>query len=116
MGARCSTVAIARRSLVLGGALAATLSASCTAKGPDPMPPTAAHPSGQTAQPMDPTLVLGLWKSSFGPVKIEVDETGGPNAVAGVWTYDKDGTWVIGYFEGRLEGNVMAIRWHEPAQ
>ena len=65
------------------------------------------------AQQMDPTRALGLWKSTFGAVKIGAD----PNrqgAVQGVWLYQRQGQEVIGYFNGTLNGNVLSFRWQEP--
>ncbi len=58
---------------------------------------------------------LGLWRTSFGPVKIERDASGGENAVMGVWVYQRDGQEVVGYFEGTLAGNVLELRWQEPS-
>jgi hypothetical protein len=65
-------------------------------------------------QTMDSALALGLWKSSFGAVKIEKDDRA-PDAVHGVWVYDRQGTEVIGYFGGTLRGNVLEFSWEEPA-
>ena len=60
---------------------------------------------------------LGLWKSSFGAVKVEEDNQRGPNSgwVHGVWVYDRNGQEVIGYFSGMLRGNVLEFKWREPA-
>jgi hypothetical protein len=92
---------------------------ACIQQAPAPtlatQPPPAA-PTAPAAQPMDATMALGLWSSSFGPVKIEADETGPSGAVIGVWTYDKDGQPVTGYFQGSLDGNLLRYTWHEPAQ
>src|SRR5687768_3773842 len=66
-------------------------------------------------QAMDSALALGLWKSSFGAVKIETDARTGANYVHGVWVYDRQGTEVIGYFGGLLRGNVLEFNWEEPA-
>jgi hypothetical protein len=102
----------AARLLVVGGVLLAALASSST-QGERP-----AAPAGKAAfggPPMDPSRALGLWSSSFGPVKIVADETGGKGAVAGVWVYDdRRGKQVIGYFEGTLVGTVLRFRWHEP--
>jgi hypothetical protein len=65
---------------------------------------------------MDPGHALGLWKSSFGPVKIEADDSRGASHVHGVWVYDRSGQEVVGYFSGALEGNVLTFTWQEPAQ
>jgi hypothetical protein len=109
-----SPVANAARLLVIAATVVAAAASSsnqgerAAAPGPDPAAPA--------SQPMDPALALGLWKTSFGPVKIEADETGGPSSLVGVWTYDKNGQQVVGYFQGALEGNVLRFSWHEPAQ
>ena len=65
---------------------------------------------------MDAGRALGLWKSSFGPVKIERDAEGGPEHLMGIWVYDRAGREVVGYFGGPLAGNVMQFRWQEPAR
>ncbi|HLU65302.1 MAG TPA: hypothetical protein VKZ63_03465 [Kofleriaceae bacterium] len=104
------------RTLVVAGAAAAALaSGSSNSNRPD----TAASYGTYAApapQPMDPHAALGLWKSSFGPVKIERDPAGGPNQVSGVWVYDRSGEVVVGYFTGPLDGNVLQFRWHEPGE
>ncbi len=67
---------------------------------------------------MDPNLALGLWRSTFGAVKIEPDNNRGgaqAGAVQGVWVYQRQGQDVIGYFSGSLRGNVMDFKWQEPA-
>ncbi len=69
-------------------------------------------------QQMDPSRALGLWKSTFGAVKIESDDAHGgvqTGSVQGVWVYDRRGEQVVGYFTGNLRGNVMQFRWSEPA-
>ena len=73
----------------------------------------------QGAQPMQEPLALGLWKSSFGAVKIEEDlRAGQPGGgqLQGVWMYQRNGADVIGYFSGKLQGNVLQFTWDEPAQ
>ena len=79
-------------------------------------PPAAryAH-TAPRAQPMDGSLAAGLYRTSFGPVKIEADREGGPGRVMGVWSYERDGEPVVGFFAGRLEGNVLGFMWQEPA-
>jgi hypothetical protein len=62
---------------------------------------------------MESTRSLGLWKSSFGAVKIE---DAGQGAVQGVWMYPKNGQDVIGSFFGTLRGNVLEFQWQEPGQ
>jgi len=65
---------------------------------------------------MDSRLALGPWKSSFGPVKIQVDDSRGPDHLMGVWVYDRAGQEVVGFFSGSISGNVMTFTWQEPAQ
>lgn len=70
------------------------------------------------AQQMDPGRALGLWRSTFGAVKIEADARNGglqAGAVQGVWTYQRQGQEVIGLFWGNLRGNVLQFHWQEPA-
>ena len=62
---------------------------------------------------MDPDLAVGLWHSSFGPVKIQFDQ-GSPDRVEGVWVYDRSGEEVVGVFAGGLTGNVLEFEWEEP--
>ena len=104
---------LARVVLLAACALALVASASSSQQKPavgsyqtNPPPP----------QAMDPALALGLWKSSFGAVKIENDGQGGANAVHGVWVYDRGGQEIIGYFGGALRGNVLELTWQEPGQ
>src|ERR1044071_8855386 len=69
------------------------------------------------AQQMDPTRALGLWRSTFGAVKIEPDASrGGLEAgnLQGIWVYQRQGQEVVGYFAGNLRGNVLQFRWQEP--
>jgi hypothetical protein len=69
-------------------------------------------------QQMDEPRSLGLWKSSFGAVKIEEDLKGGApggGVLQGVWMYQRNGADVIGYFAGKLEGNVLQFTWSEPS-
>jgi len=68
-------------------------------------------------QQMEPGRTLGLWRSTFGAVKIEADNSKGglqTGAVQGVWVYQRQGQEVIGYFAGNLRGNVLQFRWQEP--
>lgn len=62
---------------------------------------------------MDSSLAMGLWTSNFGAVKIEPNPVGGKGGTMGVWLYDRNETEVIGYFEGKLRGNVLEFNWHE---
>jgi hypothetical protein len=68
-------------------------------------------------QQMEEPRALGLWKSSFGAVKIEEDlKAGEPGsgALHGVWMYARNQQDVIGYFSGQLKGNVLQFTWQEP--
>ena len=67
---------------------------------------------------MEAGRALGLWRSTFGAVKIEADNSKGgiqSGAVQGVWQYQRQGQDVVGYFFGTLRGNVFQFRWQEPA-
>jgi hypothetical protein len=64
---------------------------------------------------MDPSRAVGLWRSSFGPVKIELDAQAGQGSIMGVWVYQRSGQEVIGYFSGMLDGNVFSFVWEEPS-
>jgi hypothetical protein len=66
---------------------------------------------------MEPDRALGLWRSTFGAVKIEPDSSHGGLAgggVHGIWMYQRQGQDVVGYFSGNLRGNVLEFRWQEP--
>jgi hypothetical protein len=68
-------------------------------------------------QQMDAARALGLWRSTFGAVKIEADNSHGglqAGAIQGVWMYQRQGQDVIGLFYGTLQGNVLKFRWQEP--
>lgn len=94
------------------GALAA--SGSSTANRPPPPGAQGAYaPPPPPSRPMPAEAALGLWKSSFGPVKIERDEAG---RLMGAWVYDRDGQEVVGTFAGPLTGNVLQFQWEEPAR
>src|SRR4051812_2972345 len=59
------------------------------------------------ASQMEPGRALGLWRSTFGAVKIEADSSKGglqTGAVQGVWVYQRRGQEVVGYFSGTLRG------------
>ena len=62
---------------------------------------------------MDSSLAMGLWTSNFGAVKIEPNAAGDTGDTMGVWLYDRSGEEVIGYFAGKLRGNVLEFDWHE---
>jgi hypothetical protein len=65
---------------------------------------------------MDSSQAIGLWKSSFGPVKIEYDNSAGPDQLMGVWVYDRNQQEIIGFFSGPVEGNVLRFDWKEPSE
>jgi len=68
-------------------------------------------------QQMEAARALGLWRSTFGAVKIEADNSRGgieTGSVHGVWTYQRQGQEIVGYFSGNLRGNVLQFRWQEP--
>jgi hypothetical protein len=100
---------LARLVVVVAAAVAAVASAGSNSSRPaatyDAKPPP--------PKPMDPSAALGLWKSSFGAVKLEQDGAT-PERVHGVWAYDRNGEEIIGYFTGGLRGNVLEFRWQEP--
>ena len=91
-----------------------------TGTQPPPPPygaPTAANNAAPPPRQMEPGRALGLWRSTFGAVKIEADNSHGglqTGSVQGVWVYQRQGQEVIGYFSGNLRGNVMQFRWQEP--
>jgi hypothetical protein len=103
---------LARLALLAAAVVASAASASSNRNSP----PAVGSPqtTAPQPQPMDPQLAMGLWKSSFGAVKIESNPQAAPNGVHGVWTYDRDGASVIGYFGGDLRGNVLEFSWQEP--
>jgi hypothetical protein len=107
---------IARVVTVAAACMAALGSATSNRNSP------AVQPQGQNMSPpppqeMDPSRSLGLWRSTFGAVKIEADNARGgiaSGAVQGIWVYQRQGQEVIGYFNGSLRGNVLDFRWQEP--
>jgi len=94
----------------------ATSSSNNTNSANDPAAGTQSPPQPQQ---MDAQRALGLWRSTFGAVKIDADNSHGglpAGAVHGVWEYSRQGQDVIGYFYGTLQGNVLRFKWQEPAQ
>ncbi len=86
-------------------------------RGQPPPKPRFAGPAVPNAtQTMDVTQALGLWHSSFGAVKIDMDAGQGGAELMGIWLYDRAGQEVVGFFAGPLKGNVLEFSWHEPAQ
>ena len=105
---------IAVMAAVVAAGASATSSSNSDAVQSQQMPGSNPPPPQQ----MDPSRALGLWKSTFGAVKIESDESKGglqAGSVQGVWVYDRRGEEVVGYFSGSLRGNVMQFKWSEPA-
>jgi hypothetical protein len=69
-------------------------------------------------QEMEASRALGVWRSTFGAVKIEADNSRGgleTGSLQGVWVYQRQGQEVIGYFSGNLRGNVLEFKWQEPS-
>jgi hypothetical protein len=107
---------IARVVAVAAACLAALGSATSNNNSPAVQPQNA-NLSPPPPQDMDPSRALGLWRSTFGAVKIEADNSRGgiaAGAVQGIWVYQRRGQEVIGYFSGSLRGNVLDFRWQEP--
>ena len=114
---------VVRITVVLAAVVAAA--GSATSSGTDAAKNNA-YAGGQSAnapsappppQQMEPARALGLWRSTFGAVKIEADNSKGgltTGAVQGVWVYQRQGQEVVGYFAGNLRGNVLDFRWNEP--
>src|SRR3954451_20407973 len=110
---------VARVVTVLAACAAAAGSATSSSSGnqQDPTLSPAGTQGAPPPQQMDAGRALGLWRSTFGAVKIEADNShGGLDAgnVQGVWVYQRQGQEVIGYFAGNLRGNVLQFRWQEP--
>jgi hypothetical protein len=102
---------------VAAACFAAVGSATSNSSAPAQQPQTA-QTSPPPAQDMEAGRALGLWRSTFGAVKIEADNSKGgiqSGAVQGVWQYQRQGQDVVGYFFGTLKGNVLQFRWQEPA-
>ena len=122
---------VARVLVVTGACFAAVGSATSNPTQPATTDPTQAQfesasggagGTGTTppaARPMDGARALGLWRSTFGAVKIEADPARGgvqAGSVQGVWIYQRQGRQVIGDFGGELRGNVLQFHWREPGQ
>lgn len=109
---------VARVAVVLGAVVAAAGSATSSSnQNPGGQPSQAAQNQAPPPQQMEPTAALGLWRSTFGAVKIEADNSKGglqSGAVQGIWVYQRQGQEVVGYFAGNLRGNVLQFRWQEP--
>lgn len=101
--------------VALAALAAAVLAASASSKSN--APPPAAAGAWNAAPPPTQTMATsdaaGLWKTTFGAVKLEDDGAGG---LHGAWVYQSGGKDVVGYFGGTLDGNVLRLTWREPAQ
>ncbi|HEU0033588.1 MAG TPA: hypothetical protein VFQ53_23310 [Kofleriaceae bacterium] len=103
-------------------AVAAAVGSASSNQSSSAQTPTAAYgqqpgTSPPPPQEMDAARALGLWRSTFGAVKIEADNSRGgltAGAVHGIWTYQRQGQWIDGYFAGTLRGNVLQFKWQEP--
>jgi hypothetical protein len=110
---------LARIAAVLAACAAAAGSASSrsSSSGSEQNPSLAGQTSAPPPQQMEPNLALGLWRSTFGAVKIEADNSHGgleAGSVQGIWVYERQGQEIVGYFAGNLRGNVLSFRWQEP--
>lgn len=113
---------VARVIAVLAAVVAAAGSAASNQdqQNPSMMTSQYAQPGYSPPPPraMDAARALGLWKSNFGAVKLEADDSRGgiaAGAVHGIWVYrNTAGQEVIGYFNGNLRGNVLRFSWQEP--
>jgi hypothetical protein len=110
---------VVRVALVAASCAAAIGSASSNSNNAqDPAAANGAQQGPPQPQQMDAQRALGLWRSTFGAVKIDADGAHGgigAGAVHGVWEYSRQGQDVIGYFYGTLQGNVLRFKWQEPA-
>jgi hypothetical protein len=107
---------VARVLAVTAAVVAAAGSATSSNNSPATQPQQA-QMSPPPPREMEPARALGLWRSTFGAVKIEADNSRGgigAGAVQGIWVYQRRGQEVIGYFNGTLRGNVLDFRWQEP--
>jgi hypothetical protein len=106
---------VARVVTVAAACLAAA--GSATSNKNNPSQTQSANMSPPPPQEMDAARALGLWRSTFGAVKMEADNSKGgiaAGAIQGVWVYQRQGQEVIGYFAGNLRGNVLQFTWQEP--
>lgn len=110
---------LARVVAVLAACVAAV--GSATSKSNSNQDSSFTGPGGQDSPPppqqMEGVRALGLWRSTFGAVKIEPDNSKGgldAGSLHGIWVYQRQGQEVIGYFAGSLRGNVLQFRWQEP--
>src|SRR6267154_5526112 len=93
---------LARMVTLAAACLAAVGSATSNTNSQPQQPPTSQQ-SPPPAQDMEAARALGLWRSTFGAVKIDADNSKGgiaAGAVHGIWQYQRQGQEVIGYFFG----------------
>jgi hypothetical protein len=109
---------VARVVAVLAACVAAVGSATSTSSSSQNAPVSGPNQSSPPPpQQMEASRALGLWRSTFGAVKIEVDASRGgleSGNLQGIWVYQRQGQEVVGYFAGSLRGNVLSFRWQEP--
>ena len=110
---------VARVLAVLAAIVAALGSASNSNQNQSMMTPQYGQSGGSPPPPqdMEAARALGVWRSTFGAVKIEADDSRGgleTGSVQGVWVYQRQGQEVVGYFSGNLRGNVLQFKWQEP--
>jgi hypothetical protein len=109
---------VARVVAVLAACVAAVGSATSTSSSNQkPLAGPGSDSSPPPPQQMEAARALGLWRSTFGAVKIEPDDSKGgldAGSVQGIWVYQRQGQEVVGYFAGNLRGNVLQFRWQEP--
>src|SRR5579862_6269357 len=106
------------RVMTLAAACFAAVGSATSNTSNQPQGPQTQASSPPPPQQMEPARALGLWRSTFGAVKIEADNSKGgvqAGAVQGVWVYQRQGQEVVGYFSGNLRGNVLQFHWQEPA-
>ena len=113
---------LARVAAVLAACAAAAGSATSSSQSSSGQSASLGGAGGQNSPPppqqMEANVALGLWRSTFGAVKIEADNSHGGLAAGnlqGIWMYQRQGQEVIGYFAGNLRGNVLSFRWQEPS-
>jgi hypothetical protein len=113
---------LARVAAVLAACAAAAGSATSSSQSSSGQSASQGGAGGQNSPPppqqMEANVALGLWRSTFGAVKIEADNSHGglaAGSLQGVWMYQRQGQEVIGYFAGNLRGNVLSFRWQEPS-
>jgi len=108
---------VARVVAVLAACVAAVGSASSSSNQKQSMSGPGNQASPPAPQQMEAVRALGLWRSTFGAVKIEPDNSKGgldAGSLQGIWVYQRQGQEVIGYFAGSLQGNVLQFHWQEP--